>query len=122
MNYRRALLYALGVWVVPFVVAIGIFPLRENERPLFESIMPIAVVGAAAIFAIRYARSEPSFARIGLPLGIVFLAVSVVIDLLLFSWGPMKMGFVDYLKDIGVTYLVMPIVTYGMSRVAPQQR
>jgi hypothetical protein len=34
----------------------------------------------------------------------------------------MKMGFVDYLKDIGVTYLVMPIVTYGMSRVAPQQR
>jgi hypothetical protein len=122
MNYRRALLYALGVWVIPFVVAIGIFSLRENERPLFESIMPIAVVGAAAIFAVRYARAEPSFAGTGLLLGMVFLAVSVVIDLLLFSWGPMKMGFVDYLKDIGVTYLVMPIVTYGMSRVAPQQR
>jgi hypothetical protein len=26
---------------------------------------------------------------------------------------------VPHLKDIGVTTLVMPIVTYGMSRVAP---
>lgn len=43
-------------------------------------------------------------------------------DELLFSWGPMKMSLVDYLKDIGLTYLIMPIVTYGMSRVVPQQR
>ncbi|HEY6101852.1 MAG TPA: hypothetical protein VI007_01365 [bacterium] len=122
MNYRRAVLYALGVWIIPFVVAIAIFPLRANERPLFESIMPIAVVGATVIFAIGYARSESAFAGTGLLLGVIFLAVSVVLDLLLFSWGPMKMSLVDYLKDIGLTYLIMPIVTYGMSRVAPRQR
>lgn len=118
MNYRRALPYALGVWVIPFVVAMAIFPLRANERPLFESIMPVAVVGAAIFFTYRYARSERAFARQGLLLGLLFLLVSVVIDLLMFSWGPMKMALGDYLKDIGVTYLVMPVITYGMSRVA----
>lgn len=25
----------------------------------------------------------------------------------------MKMGFVDYVKDIGITYLIIPIVTIG---------
>jgi hypothetical protein len=50
--------------------------------------------------------------------GVVFLAVSLVIDLVLFSWGPMKMSLVEYAKDIGVTYLTIPIVTYAMSRVA----
>ena len=120
MNYRRALLCALGAWVVPFVVAVAIFPLRANERPLFESIMAVVVVGATTLFAYRYARSERSFVRQGLLLGILFLLVSVVIDLLMFSWGPMKMALTDYLKDIGVTYLVMPVVTYGMSRVAPR--
>lgn len=89
---------------------------------LFESIMPIAVVGATVIFAVRYARSESAFVGTGLLLGVIFLAVSAVLDLLLFTWGPMKMGFVDYLKDIGLTYLIMPIVTYGMGRVAPQPR
>lgn len=69
MNYRRAVFYALGVWVIPFMVAIAIFPLRANERPLFESIMPVAVVGATTLFAYRYARSERSFARQGLLLG-----------------------------------------------------
>jgi hypothetical protein len=122
MNYRRAVVSALGVWAIPFVVAMIIFPLREQQRPLFESLMPVAVVGATALFAYRYARSEPSFVRSGLLLGVVFLLVSVAIDLLLFSRGPMKMGFVDYLKDIGLTYVVMPIVTYAMSRVAAPAR
>ena len=49
MNYRRALLYALGVWVIPFVVAIAIFPLRANERPLFESIMPVVTYGMSRV-------------------------------------------------------------------------
>lgn len=117
MNYRRALPYALGVWVIPFVVATAIFPLRSSERPLFESILPVALAAATVFFAYRYGRSEPAFQRHGALLGVVFLIVSVVIDLLMFSWGPMKMAFADYLKDIGVTYLMIPIITYGMSRM-----
>jgi hypothetical protein len=27
--------------------------------------------------------------------------------------GPMKMSFADYMKDIGLTYLIIPIVSIG---------
>jgi hypothetical protein len=118
MNYRRALVGALGVWVLTFVVATAIFPLRASQRPLFESIMPVALVAATCIFAYRFARSEPAFGRQGLLLGIIFLAVSLIIDLFLFSWGPMKMAPAEYVKDIAVTYLIIPIVTYAMSLTA----
>ena len=116
MNYTKALLHGLGVWVVPFVVAMLIFPLRANERPLFESVMPVAVTVATVFFGYRYLRaSRDTGRREGLYLGLIFLAVSLVIDLLMFSWGPMKMALLDYIKDIGVTYLLMPVVTVGMA-------
>jgi hypothetical protein len=35
-SLRKALLLGLVVWLVPFVVACCIFPLKESWRPLFE--------------------------------------------------------------------------------------
>ena len=120
VNYTRALLYGLGVWVIPFAVAMFIFPLRANERPLFESVMPVVVAAATVFFAYRYlSRSQGTGWREGVQLGMVFLAVSLVIDLLMFSWGPMKMSFVDYVKDIGLTYLLMPVIAGGMAAARP---
>ena len=49
----------------------------------------------------------------GLKIGLICLAVNFIIDQLMFSAGPMKMAFVDYLKDIGVTYLLIPIIPTG---------
>jgi hypothetical protein len=28
--------------------------------------------------------------------------------------GPMKMSFADYMADIGLTYLIIPAVTFGL--------
>ena len=114
-HFLKAFLYGLAVWAVPFVVAMIIFPLRESERPLFESIMPVAVALAVVAFAILYLKNlELNFIREGFWLGILWITMSIAIDMLLFSWGPMKMSFTDYMKDIGITYLMMPVITTGM--------
>lgn len=48
-------------------------------------------------------------------LGGPWLATHVVIDLPLFPFGgPMAMTWSDYEMDIGVTYLIIPIVTLGI--------
>jgi len=39
-SIKWALLYGLMVWAIPFAVAMLSFPLRANDRPFFESIMP----------------------------------------------------------------------------------
>jgi len=36
-----------------------------------------------------------------------------MLDLLLFMKGQMKMTFVNYIKDIGLKYSIIPIVTLG---------
>ncbi len=122
-SLKRALLYGLIVWVVPFVAAIFLFPLRASERPLFESIMPVVVALAAVICATFYFRIPGSASvREGVVLGVVWLAVSVVLDLIMFMQGPMKMSLSEYVKDIAVTYLMIPVVTAGFGSVAGRGR
>jgi hypothetical protein len=114
-HFFRAFLYGLAVWAIPFAAAMIIFPIRENERPLFESIMPIAIALAVVIFAVIYLKNlEMNFSSEGFWLGILWFIMSIAIDMILFSWGPMKVSFSDYMKDIGVTYLMMPVITVGM--------
>jgi hypothetical protein len=119
VSLKRGSLYGLGVWVVPFVVAIAIFPLREAERPLFESIMPVAVGCATLLFALLYLKNVQSgFSKEFMLLGWLWFAISIAIDLLMFMQGPMQMAFSDYVKDIGVTYLLIPVITFGIGSAA----
>jgi hypothetical protein len=114
MNYRTAVAYGAAIWAFVFVIAILAFPLRANERPLFESIMPVALVLAVTVASARYLRNvgERQLA-VAVRVGLVWLAVNLLIDALAFSSGPMRMSFIDYLKDIGVTYLIIPIIPIG---------
>ncbi len=91
-----------------------IFPLRESQRPLFETIMPIVLTLCAVVFSNLYFKKvETGFLTESIKLGVVWFLISFLIDLLMFSWGPMKMSFLDYLSDIGLTYLIYPSVTIG---------
>ncbi len=126
---RRALILGVLVWFVPFLVAFLIFPLRESSRPLFESIMPVALATIVVVLAGSYfGRAAQASLREGLLLGVLWLGISVVIDApLMLLGGPMQMTIGEYLADIGVTYLMIPVITSGMaaalaraSKVAPR--
>jgi hypothetical protein len=113
-SWRKALGYGVIVWLVPFVVALACYKLRQNDRILFESIMPIAVVAATVVCAVLYMSAVPQRqGREGLFLGLIWLALCIAIDQIFFSAGPMQMSFVDYLKDIGLTYVMIPFITTG---------
>ena len=114
-SIKKALLFGFLLWVIPFVVAISIFPVRNSDRPLFESIMPVVVVLCVVIFSVLYFQKlDGKLLREGIILGLLWLVISLVIDLIMFlPETPMHMSFVDYLKDIGVTYLMTPTITIG---------
>ena len=80
--FRKALLFGCLIWVFAFAVAFALFPIRTSARPVFESIMPVALAAATVFFAHRYfTRVRARFAREGLLLGIVWMAVNLLIDL-----------------------------------------
>jgi hypothetical protein len=116
LRLRPALLYGLLIWVVPFVLAILIYPVREVDRPLFESAMPVALAAIVVFAAVRYFGAHPATSVwSGVVLGLWWAAMSVVLDLALFVLGPIQMPLLDYAKDIALTYMLIPVITAGFA-------
>lgn len=114
-HFLKAFLYGIAVWAVPFTASMLIFPIRESERPLFESIMPVVVALSVVLFAVFYMKNiEINFLSESIRLGILWLIISIAVDLLFFSTGPMQINTADYMKDIGITYLIIPVITIGL--------
>lgn len=112
MQWKRLIAAGFFVWAIPFIVAMFIFPIRTSNRPLFESIMPVAIVVAVTMASVWYFRTTTtSPLSHHLAVSMVWIVESLLIDALLFSRGPMAMSVSAYLSDIGVTYLmIIPIV------------
>lgn len=111
----KALILGFLLWLIPFIVSLAISSLRSSDRTFFETIMPVAITLTVVVLSYLYfAGMKGNYLREGIVVGVLWLAISLVLDLLMFSWGPMAMGITDYLKDIGLTYLIYPIVTVGI--------
>ena len=104
------------IWLIPFLVSFVIFPLRNTNRPLFESIMPVVLVLAVMIISVLYFKKiEKESLKEGLIAGVLWFVLSLVIDLMLFlPASPMQMSFSDYMMDIGLTYLIILMIPIGI--------
>ncbi len=124
-SWGRAIGLGVMVWLVPFAVAFLVFPLHESSRPLFESIMAVAVTGTAVAFGLLYLMQvEAGGVGEAIRLGVLWFLIAMTIDApLMLLGGPMKMSFGQYMADIGVTYLCIPLVTLciGIARSRPRQ-
>ncbi len=114
-SIKKALLFGVLLWLVVFVVGFLAFPLRDSNRPLFESIMPVALSICVVFLSTLYLKHvRDGFLKEGVLLGLMWLVISVVIDAPMFLFGgPMKTTLSGYLSDIGATYLSIPIITTG---------
>jgi hypothetical protein len=113
-KYSKIILFGLLLWLIPFAVSVMIYPLRIYQRVLFESIMPVVITIWTVFFCLIYFLGEGRGSlRDGILLGFGWLMISIVLDLIFFMQGPMKMPFMDYLADIGITYLIIPAITIG---------
>jgi hypothetical protein len=115
----RELLYALLAWFIPFVVSVCTFPLKQASRPLFESLMAVTIAMTATLLGLVYLRragavSIPRAAGIG----ITWTAANWLLDLFMFSGGPMKMPVEQYATEIAAAYLVIPVITVGLASAA----
>ena len=116
-SHGRTLFYGFLVWLAPFVVSICFHRLKLSWPALFESIMPVTVAFCTLLCWRWYARGGAAASpRKALAVGFAWLAVNWALDLPMFLWGPMKLSLVSYAGDIGVAYLIIPIVTAAASR------
>lgn len=111
MRFKIGFLYSFLVWLIPFVISFLIYSLKIQNNPLFETIMSIVLVITGSIFLLLYIKDNLDIKKLELfELGFLFFIISIILDSFLFLEGPMKMSFYNYMLDIGLTYLIYPIL------------
>jgi hypothetical protein len=115
-KYVKLVGFGFLIWLVPFLVSFVIFSLRSSNRPLFESVMPVVLVLTVMIVSVLYFKKiEKESLKDGVIAGVLWLVLSLVIDLMLFlPASPMQMSFNDYMMDIGFTYLIILMIPIGI--------
>ena len=115
-KYLKIAIFGFLVWLVPFAVSFLVFPLKTSMRPLFESIMPLILTIVVVTLTYYYMKNlDVNYVREGILIGIVWYVINIAIDLVMFlPASPMHMGFADYMMDIGLTYVMIPVITLGM--------
>jgi hypothetical protein len=101
-----------------------LFPLKNSNKPLFESLMPLAIIGTVLLFSILYfEKVTDHFFKEGLMLGTIWFLINILIDLPLFLLeSPMQMSFSTYMSDIGITYLLIPIYTSSIGYLLQKKK
>lgn len=112
----RLIVYGVLIWLIPFVIALALFQLRADWRSLFESVMAVSVAAVTAFFGYDFFRRGPvPGIGAGVAAGIAWMAISIIVDLPLMLSPPVSMPLVEYAADIGLTYLMMPVITAAIA-------
>lgn len=112
----KALWLGFFIWLVPFALAFAIFPIRASNRPLFESLIMVIGVLAIMVASVMYRRKHAYFQITdGILLGCLWMVESVILDFYPFIIWPIHMPLDQYIADIAVGYLAMPVVTTALA-------
>jgi len=111
--------FGILIWLIPFLVSFVVFPLKDSNRPLFESIMPLVLTITVVTFSILFfKRVDKEVMKEGFIVGIVWFTISIVIDLFMFiPESSMHMSLVNYIMDIGLTYLIILVIPVGFGYI-----
>jgi hypothetical protein len=120
----RVALYGFLSWLIPFVASFAFFG-RDGQPwiplPLFKSIM-VVIFGGVGIWLllIAFRHIRPTLAS-GLQVGLYWLAINIVLDLLILL--PLTgMAVPVYFYDIGLRYLLIPMIAAAMGAQAERAR
>src|SRR5438067_915257 len=95
-NWKRALGLGFLSWLLPFAISFAAFPLKGVNAPLFNTVMSLVVVMTAALLGRRF----PALAIVdAVLLGFVWLAINLILDYPMFSYGPMRMSAAQYYSE-----------------------
>jgi uncharacterized membrane protein YpjA len=122
----REVSFAVLAWLVPFVVSVCLFPLKASHEPLFDTLMGVTLTFSTVALGVAYfSRLSANYVAQGARIGITWAAANWFLDGLMFSSGPMKMSLNQYVMDIGIAYLAIPVMTVGLgaaARMAAKER
>jgi hypothetical protein len=119
--WRRRLAGALLTWLVPFLAAVPFYGKNGAlliDLPLFKSLMIVISALTAAILFVWFFRAVGTgYTREALITGFLWLGANWTLDLVVLV-GLLGMPPADYTAQIGVRYLMIPVLVTATGIVA----
>ncbi len=116
--WKRAAVLGLLSWLIPFVISFLLFPLKQPNAALFETLMNLALLLTGGALLSDYFRNRPVALREAVLLGAIWAGMNLLFDYPMFAFGPMKMAASRYCSEIGLSYLAFPALAFGAARLA----
>jgi len=115
----KIILYGFLTWLIPFIASFPFVDSKGNYRideTFFKTIM--IVVGALVgtfLLVLYFKKVEKNYLWEGIKVGVVWILINWIIDLMLVFGGLFKMSIVKYFTDIGLRYLIILIFSVGLA-------
>lgn len=119
-SWKRAIVYGVISWFVPFAISFGLVSPDGQflvDVRVFKCIMFVTATSTAAVLLVSYfKRVKQNPLQEGLRLGLLWLAFNLMLDVAILV--PMaNLNLRDYLLQIGLGYLAIPIMTMMVGKV-----
>ena len=116
-KHFRNVLYGFLAWLIPFIASFPFFTKDGGlsiDIFLFKTIMIIVGSISASILLVSYfKRISTSYLKEGIYIGVSWFIINILLDLVVLI--PMSgMAISDYLLQIGLRYLVMPVMATAL--------
>jgi uncharacterized membrane protein YpjA len=111
----RQIGFAFLAWFIPFAASVCLYPIKRSHGPIFDSLMGIILTGSTVLlFAIESRRVMRGQFIHAMKVGLAWVIANWFFDAFMFGGGPMKMSLGQYISEIGISYLMIPVITMGM--------
>jgi len=124
INKKRVVSYGFLSWLVPFAASFLFF--GKGGHPvlpigLIKSIMILIGASLGGVLLFRLFKEFPASLESGIAIGSFWFLMNILLDLSILV--PMtKMNWGEYFSEIGLRYLLIPIMAGAMGAVGSQQR
>ena len=117
--------YGFLTWLIPFVASFFFYSKEGGltiDIFLFKSIMIVVGSISAAILLVYYFKKvNTSYFKEGLIVGLTWLSINILLDLLILI--PMSgMSIADYFTQIGIRYIVIPVMSIMVGTVLSNKK
>ncbi|WP_321417775.1 hypothetical protein [uncultured Methanomethylovorans sp.] len=113
-KYLKNIIYGFLSWLIPFVASL-FFYTKEGvlivDIFLFKSIMIVVGSISAGFLLVSYFKNiNAEYYKEGIVVGFTWFAINILLDLLILVQMS-GMSITDYFSQIGLRYIVIPVMT-----------
>ncbi|MEN6591891.1 MAG: hypothetical protein ABFC12_01455 [Methanobacterium sp.] len=100
------------VWLIPTIVTY--FASNAGSVQLYDFTASVAIGGSAVVLSYIYFKDITShFVREGIIIAIVWLIITLVLDMVLIFLGVSKTSLIEYTVTVVPLYVIIPAITIG---------